>query len=101
MAAQVRGECWHCLGRSEQASPSQAFLEQNLTICVVGRASEQATGCVTAFLPAAAEYLLAELATVLFLQFATLILANMQHGRFVNGAECTNQRLATIFLTCS
>lgn len=27
-----RGKCWRCLGRSEQTSPSQAFLEQTLVI---------------------------------------------------------------------
>lgn len=63
--ARVGGKCWRCLGRSEQTSPSQAFLELTLTIWVEGRASDQPHR-VRAFLPAAAEYLLAELAKVSF-----------------------------------
>lgn len=67
---------WRCLGRSEQTSPSQAFLELTLRIRVLGRASERSTGRVRAFLPAAAEYLLAESAMVSFCSlplFASLI----------------------------
>lgn len=57
-AAPVRGNCWLCLGRSEQTSPLQAFLEQNLVIWVVGRVSEWETDSLGAFFPSVAEPLL-------------------------------------------
>lgn len=73
-AARGRGNRWRCPGRSEQTSPLQAFLEQNLMIWVVGRVSERLTECLGAFLPPAAESLLPGLAAGLLCTLPLLFL---------------------------
>lgn len=74
------GNRWCCLGRSEQTSPLQAFLEQDLVIWVVGRVGEWLSDSPGAFFPPAPEPPPSCIDYRFALHFATLILLRNNMG---------------------
>lgn len=96
-AAQVTGNCRRCLGRSEQTSPLQAFLEQDLVIWVIGRVSEWLTPWEPSFHLQLCPSFLGRLWVCFALCYSYL--AKKQHGRFVSGALSAQTSISQQFFT--